>query len=68
MVSAVVQYKVGVDNYKLRPPTAGIDHVLAQHVAHLFIRNTVSLFEEKAKITDVETDTDHFEVSHAVTS
>ena len=49
--------------YLLTPPNAGIDHVLAQHVAHLFIRNTVSLFEEKAKVTDVENDSDHFEVS-----
>lgn len=40
----------------------GIDKLLAQHVAHLFIRDTVSLFEEKIDQND-ETDTDHFEVA-----
>lgn len=39
-----------------------IDHLLAQHVAHLFIRDTVSLFSEKINQND-EFDTDHFEVS-----
>lgn len=38
----------------------GIDHLLAQHVAHLFIRDTVSLFSEKVNQNDEE-DTDHFE-------
>ncbi|CAG9771333.1 unnamed protein product [Ceutorhynchus assimilis] len=38
----------------------GIDHLLAQHVAHLFIRDTVSLFSEKIYQNDEE-DTDHFE-------
>ncbi|XP_034118457.1 glutamate--cysteine ligase [Drosophila albomicans] len=38
----------------------GIDHLLAQHVAHLFIRDTVSLFSEKVHQNDNE-DTDHFE-------
>lgn len=38
----------------------GIDHLLAQHVAHLFIRDTVSLFSEKVHQNDAE-DTDHFE-------
>jgi glutamate--cysteine ligase catalytic subunit len=40
---------------------AGIDHLLAQHVAHLFIRDSVSLFSEKIHQDD-ERDTDHFEV------
>lgn len=40
----------------------GIDHLLAQHVAHLFIRDSVSLFSEKVHQDD-ERDTDHFEVS-----
>lgn len=40
---------------------AGIDHLLAQHVAHLFIRDSVSLFSEKIHQNDEE-DTDHFEV------
>ncbi|KAK9879781.1 hypothetical protein WA026_006844 [Henosepilachna vigintioctopunctata] len=37
-----------------------IDHLLAQHIAHLFIRDTVSLFSEKIFQNDEE-DTDHFE-------
>ena len=40
----------------------GIDHVLAQHIAHLFTRDTISLFEEKLKSRDVDNDSDHFEV------
>ncbi|XP_044726614.1 glutamate--cysteine ligase [Chrysoperla carnea] len=39
---------------------AGIDHLLAQHVAHLFIRDSVSIFSEKVHQND-EQDTDHFE-------
>lgn len=42
---------------------ADIDHLLAQHIAHLFIRDTVSLFSEKIEQND-ETDTDHFEVKN----
>nr|XP_023017994.1 glutamate--cysteine ligase-like [Leptinotarsa decemlineata] len=45
-------YKKLVDN--------GIDHLLAGHIAHLFIRDTVSLFSEKIHQNDEE-DTDHFE-------
>lgn len=37
-----------------------IDHLLAQHIAHLFIRDSVSLFSEKIHQNDKE-DTDHFE-------
>lgn len=37
-----------------------IDHLLAQHIAHLFIRDSVSLFSEKVHQNDAE-DTDHFE-------
>ncbi|XP_055384819.1 glutamate--cysteine ligase [Condylostylus longicornis] len=37
-----------------------IDHLLAQHIAHLFIRDSVSLFSEKVNQNDEE-DTDHFE-------
>jgi glutamate--cysteine ligase catalytic subunit len=40
---------------------ADIDHLLAQHIAHLFIRDSVSLFSEKVHQDD-ETETDHFEV------
>ena len=43
---------------KLR--TSEVDHLLAQHVAHLFIRDTVSLFSEKVDQNDEE-ETDHFE-------
>uniref|UniRef100_T1IQF3 Innexin n=1 Tax=Strigamia maritima TaxID=126957 RepID=T1IQF3_STRMM len=39
---------------------AGIDHLLAQHIAHLFIRDPISLFNEKIDQDD-EHDTDHFE-------
>jgi hypothetical protein len=39
----------------------GIDHPLAMHVAHLFIRDSVSLFSEKVHQDDAN-DTDHFEV------
>ena len=37
----------------------GIDHLLAQHIAHLFIREPISLFKEKLTIDDHESD--HFE-------
>ena len=40
---------------------SGVDEVLAQHVAHLFIRDPVSLFEEKIQ-QSIEDDVDHFEV------
>lgn len=46
------------DYQKLRD--GGIDHLLAQHIAHLFIRDTVSLFSEKVNQNDAE-ETDHFE-------
>jgi hypothetical protein len=39
----------------------GIDPLLAQHVAHLFARDTLTLFEEKLNLDDTK-DTDHFEV------
>lgn len=45
----------------------GIDHPLALHVSHLFIRDTVSLFSEKVHQDD-ENDTDHFEVRALVAS
>ena len=40
----------------------GVDELLARHVAHLFIRDPVSLFEEKIH-QNIEDDVDHFEVS-----
>ncbi|KAK6328492.1 hypothetical protein J4Q44_G00004700 [Coregonus suidteri] len=39
---------------------AGIDKLLAQHIAHLFIRDPLSLFEEKIHLDD-EKESDHFE-------
>ena len=39
---------------------AGIDDLMAKHVSHLFIRDTVSLFSEKIDQNDEE-ETDHFE-------
>ncbi|KAL5013742.1 hypothetical protein ScPMuIL_008012 [Solemya velum] len=39
---------------------AGVDKQLSQHIAHLFIRDPVSLFSEKIHQNDEE-DTDHFE-------
>ncbi|XP_070533498.1 glutamate--cysteine ligase catalytic subunit-like [Ptychodera flava] len=39
---------------------SGIDRLLARHIAHLFIRDPVSLFSEKINLDD-ENDTDHFE-------
>ena len=40
----------------------GVDDLLAQHVAHLFIRDSISLFAEKLE-QSVENESDHFEVS-----
>jgi len=39
----------------------GVDKQLARHIAHLFIRDPISLFSEKLEQNDEE-DTDHFEV------
>lgn len=38
----------------------GIDHLMAQHVAHLFVRDTICLLSEKVHQNDEE-ETDHFE-------
>jgi glutamate--cysteine ligase catalytic subunit len=38
----------------------GIDNCLANHIAHLFIRDPIVLFKEKIETSD-EADTDHFE-------
>ncbi|XP_039425290.1 glutamate--cysteine ligase catalytic subunit isoform X1 [Corvus cornix cornix] len=40
----------------------GIDHLLAQHIAHLFIRDPLTLFEEKIHLDDAN-ESDHFEVT-----
>ncbi|VDM33799.1 unnamed protein product [Hydatigera taeniaeformis] len=39
---------------------AGIDDVLARHIAHLFIRDPIALYAERLQCHD-EDDTDHFE-------
>uniref|UniRef100_A0A1X7UMB8 Glutamate--cysteine ligase n=1 Tax=Amphimedon queenslandica TaxID=400682 RepID=A0A1X7UMB8_AMPQE len=38
----------------------GVDELMARHVAHLFIRDPISLFAEKLE-QDVENESDHFE-------
>uniref|UniRef100_A0A665X9M0 Glutamate--cysteine ligase n=1 Tax=Echeneis naucrates TaxID=173247 RepID=A0A665X9M0_ECHNA len=40
--------------------SAGIDKLLAQHIAHLFIRDPLSIFKEKIHLDD-ENESDHFE-------
>ncbi|VDO04651.1 unnamed protein product [Rodentolepis nana] len=39
---------------------AGIDKILAKHMAHLFIRDPIAVYAERLEIQD-ENDTDHFE-------
>ena len=39
----------------------GVDELLAQHLAHLFIRDPICLYEEKI-YQSIEEDVDHFEV------
>ena len=41
--------------------STGIDELMAKHIAHLFIRDPISLFAEKLE-QDVENESDHFEV------
>ena len=43
----------------------GIDPILAQHIAHLFVRDTLTLFEEKLNLDNTK-DTDHFEVTKSM--
>ena len=49
-----------VDEHKQMLLDAGVDDLLAEHIAHLFIRDPISLFAEKLDLDD-EVDTDHFE-------
>jgi hypothetical protein len=49
----------------VRSVFAGIDHLLAQHIAHLFIRDPLTLFQEKIHLDDAN-EADHFEVSPPV--
>ena len=48
---------------RLREGQGGVDHLMAQHVAHLFIRDSVSMFGNKLKEDGdySEDDIDHFE-------
>ncbi|KAL3312506.1 hypothetical protein Ciccas_008903 [Cichlidogyrus casuarinus] len=39
----------------------GIDHCLARHIAHLFIRDPIAVYQEKVETDSEEGDTDHFE-------
>ena len=39
----------------------GVDHVLAEHIAHLFVRDPLVIFEGKVTEVDDEKETDHFE-------
>ena len=39
----------------------GVDPILARHIAHLFVRDSISLFSEKVDQDDA-TELDHFEV------
>ncbi|XP_050432479.1 glutamate--cysteine ligase catalytic subunit [Adelges cooleyi] len=48
------------ENIYKKLKNANIDHQMAQHVAHLFIRDTVSLFSEKVHQDDT-VEMDHFE-------
>lgn len=40
----------------------GIDKLLAQHIAHLFIRDPIYVFKERIHLDD-ENEADHFEVT-----
>lgn len=50
---------INQDAYK-RLVDGGVDHLLSQHIAHLFIRDPLVIFEEKVD-QDNTTSTDHFE-------
>lgn len=48
------------NNTNFSPCVLGIDRQLAEHVAHLFIRDPLAVYEEKLHIDDEE-ELDHFE-------
>lgn len=52
-------------NFEKKISFAGIDSTLAHHIAHLFVRDTLTLFKEKLELDDTR-DTDHFEVDAAL--
>lgn len=43
----------------------GVDPMIARHVAHLFIRDPITLYREKLEQDDTQ-ETDHFEVSFSI--
>nr|XP_023025106.1 glutamate--cysteine ligase-like isoform X3 [Leptinotarsa decemlineata] len=45
----------------------GVDELLAKHIAHLFIRDTISMFAEKIHQDDEE-ETDHFEIDENISN
>lgn len=48
------------DQFKELLVESGVDHILASHVAHLFIRDPLVIFKEKLE-SEEEGSTDHFE-------
>lgn len=58
----MMSYCGGGDSCPLTFPTCvGIDELLARHIAHLFVRDPVTLFSEKVQ-QDIDNESDHFEV------
>lgn len=59
-------YNLVIDNdvYK-RLRDEGIDHLLAQHIAHLWIRDPLVIYSNKIELND-ETHADHFESAPTV--
>jgi len=55
-----ISVPIDQDSYKLLRE-AGIDPALSQHVAHLFIRDPLVIFEGAVEQVDDETQTEHFE-------
>ena len=48
------------EHYKLLRDS-GVDPALSQHIAHLFIRDPLVIFDGAVKELDDETQTEHFE-------
>jgi len=49
------------ENHYLKLRSEGVDPALAQHVAHLFIRDPLVVFEGRVEEVDDEKETEHFE-------
>ena len=53
---------VPIDEDKYRElREAGIDPLLSQHIAHIFVRDPLVIFEGAVEEVDDETQTEHFE-------